>query len=93
MDTITKIEKENITLLKFNKKEVLTFPEDLRKRDRNLHRALLLGNISRNKVKITFESADEKAFQVETTIWSVGKDFITLKSGIVIPKNAILKVD
>ncbi|MCH7399643.1 hypothetical protein MM236_16720 [Belliella sp. DSM 107340] len=93
MRTIEKIDKENIPSLKFNKNEVLSSQEDIKKRWNNLFRAQALGNLLQSKVQITFETADQKIFQVNTTIWAVGLEFVTLKGGIHIPVNAILEVD
>ncbi|MFD2037260.1 hypothetical protein ACFSKL_20855 [Belliella marina] len=93
MKTVEKIEKEMIHTLKFNKNEVLTSEEDVKKRWSNLFRAQALGNLLQSKVQITFETADQKTFQVNTTVWAVGQDFVTLKGGVHIPVNAILEVD
>jgi hypothetical protein len=93
MKTIEMIEKEQIQSLRFTKKEVLTDKEAIIRRERNLHRAQTLGNLLRNKVRITFIAADEKTYQVQTTVWAVGSSFIELKRGIYIPINAILEVD
>lgn len=93
MKTIEKIDKENIPSLKFNKNEVLSSQEDIKKRWNNLFRAQALGNLLQSKVQITFETADQKSFQVNTTIWAVGLEFVTLKGGIHIPVNAISEVD
>ncbi|TVP47108.1 MAG: hypothetical protein EA341_13075 [Mongoliibacter sp.] len=93
MKTIEKIEKENLVELKFSKKEVLQ--DDLKKKRRtfDLMRAQALGNLLKNKVNITFETADERIFQVNTTVWSVGSEYVTLKQNLFIPINAILEVE
>lgn len=93
MKTIEKIEKEKISLLKFSKREVLDNQESIDKRWEALQRAQALGNLFTDKVRIVFETADEKIYQVQTTIWSVGKEFISLKYGIIIPINSILEVE
>ncbi|WP_194777386.1 hypothetical protein [Pararhodonellum marinum] len=92
MKTITAIEKEAIRDLKFCKREVLFNPEDRKKRYANLMRGQALGNLVRSKVKITFETADENLYQVDTTIWATGQEFVALKCGINIPINAIHEV-
>ncbi|WP_200979732.1 hypothetical protein [Echinicola sp. 20G] len=93
MNVIENIEKENIPNLKFNRKEVLERQEDIETRMSHLYRGLLLGNLLHEKVKIIFESADQKIYQVNTTIWSIASDFITLKGSVAIPVNSILEVD
>ncbi|WP_291784014.1 hypothetical protein [Cecembia sp.] len=92
MKTIENIEKENIRNLQFCKKEVLLDPAERSKRSFDLNRAQSLGNLLKNKVSITFETADEKVYKVHTTIWAVGSDFICLKSDICIPINCILEI-
>jgi hypothetical protein len=91
--TITLIEKEQISQLNFGKKEVLNNPEDRKKRLADLYRSQTLGNLLQTKVKIIFETADEQVYQVNTTVWAVGSDFISLKGGVYIPINAILEVN
>ena len=91
--TALKINKESIKDLSFSKKEVLMDSESRLMRNHDLHRAQILGNLSRSKVCIWFEAANQKTYQVETTIWAVGPQFVTLKGGVAIPINAILKVD
>ncbi|PRY88147.1 hypothetical protein [Mongoliibacter ruber] len=93
MKTVEKIEKEEIINLKFSRKEVLQ--EDVKRKQRNfeLMRAQALGNLLKNKVNITFETADEKVFQVSTTVWAVGSDYVSLKKNLFIPINAILEVE
>ncbi|WP_114750772.1 hypothetical protein [Pleomorphovibrio marinus] len=90
---IVKIEKEKINQLTFSKREVLLDEEARMLREHDLNRAQVLGNLSQGKVWITFESAAGDLYQVYTTIWAVGSAFITLKRGVVIPINAILKVE
>ncbi len=93
MSIVEIIPKENIKNLKFTKKEVLVDQESRENRMRNLLRGLLLGNLLHGKVKITFETADEKLYLVDTTIWSVSQDFISLKGNITIPVNSIIDLD
>lgn len=93
MKTITLIEKEQISQLNFGKKEVLNNPEERKKRLADLYRSQTLGNLLQTKVKIIFETADEQVYQVNTTVWAVGSDFISLKGGVYIPINAILEVN
>lgn len=93
MKTIEVIEKEQISNLSFTKRDVISDPEERSIRMADLYRSQTLGNLLRTKVKLTFESADEKVFQVYTTVWAVGSDFITLKGGVYIPIRSILKVD
>ncbi|MBC6368279.1 hypothetical protein [Algoriphagus sp. AK58] len=92
MKTITQIEKEQIPLLSFGKKDVLTNPDDRKNRLADLYRSQTLGNLLQTKVKLTFETSDEQVYQVYTTVWAVGTEFISLKGGAYIPINAILEV-
>jgi hypothetical protein len=93
MKTIEKIEKEKISNLKFSRKEVLSDEMARRKRAFDLMRAQALGNLLRSKVTITFEDASEKIYQVSTTVWAAGNEFVALKCNTYIPVNSILEVD
>ena len=49
------IDKENIGGLKFPETDVLKTKDDIQMRIENLERALKLGNLEHNKIKIIFE--------------------------------------
>lgn len=82
------IEKENISGLKFPDTDVLTSKEEIKNRFANLDRALKLGNLEHNKIKIVFEDS-EGMKQVDTTVWGVTDKRVILKQGIVIPIHRI----
>ncbi len=90
-DTPTAIEKENITGLKFPETDVLTSKDDIKIRNANLERALKLGNLEHNKIKIVFEDT-EGLKQVETTVWGVTDKRVILKQGVVIPIHRIYEI-
>ncbi|MCH7403582.1 hypothetical protein ACFOUP_13240 [Belliella kenyensis] len=92
MKTIEKIEKEEIKNLSFKKAEVLSSADEIKKRWSDLYRAQALGNLLQSKVQIIFETTDEKTYRVDTTIWAVGQDFVSLKGGIHIPVSSIHEV-
>jgi hypothetical protein len=90
MNTITfeRIEKENISGLKFPNCEVLGDQEKITERASDLNRALSLGNLEQTKIRIYFE--DEKSYKVvETTVWGVTDKRVILKQGVVIPINRV----
>ncbi|MCL6261027.1 hypothetical protein M3O96_18125 [Aquiflexum sp. TKW24L] len=93
MKTIEKIEKEKIDELRFSKKEVLEDEKERKIRNFELMRAQAIGNLLRSKSTITFEDANGKTFQINTTVWAVGDKFVSLKCNRHIPINAILVVD
>lgn len=93
MNTVELIEKEEISNVSFSKRELITDPEERKNRLADLYRSQTLGNLLHTKVKLTFQSADERVFQVHTTVWAVGSDFVSLKGGVYIPIGSILKVD
>lgn len=93
MQTLEKIEKEDLPNLIFSKSEVLSDPEKRKVRSADLYRAQTLGNLLHTKVNITFETEDHHVYQVNTTVWAVGNDFISLKSGIYLPTHCILEVN
>ena len=93
MKNIHIISKEQLNNILFYKNDVLdeTLQRQLRKD--KLQRALVLGNIEHNHVKITFKNREGDLQQVEATIWSVSEDHILLKYGIFIPVRAIVELE
>ncbi len=85
------IDKDVVKDLRFPAAEVLSSPEDIARRRNELSRALVLGNVDHNKVRIIF-SDTEGPKMVETTIWAVTESRVVLKSGMVLPINRILEV-
>lgn len=86
------IEKEEVGALKFPASEVLSSPELIEQRAKQLNKALSLGNLDKIKVKIEFE--DEKSIRVvHTTIWAVTEFNIILKSHVTIPRNRIHRIE
>ena len=92
MESIRLIEKETIPFLSFKKNEVIENREAQRRRKINLERAMALGNISKRKVNIFFELKKGERSVVETTVWAVGQEYVTLKAGALIPIHSITKV-
>lgn len=85
------ISKEDVSGLKFPQEEVLTSKDDITLRHNNLERALKLGNIEHNKIKIVFQDSLGLK-QVETTIWGVTDKRVILKQGVLIPISCIHEV-
>jgi len=85
------IEKESIRDLKFPENEVLTSKDEIKIRNSDLERALKLGNIEHNKIKIVFEDA-EGIKQVETTVWGITDKRVILKQGVLIPIHRIHEI-
>ncbi len=86
------IEKENISGLKFPEGDVLKTEAEIKNRESELERALKLGNMEHNKIKIIFEDS-EGIKQVNTTVWGVTDKRVILKQGVVIPIHRILEVN
>lgn len=85
------IEKEKVGELSFPKEDVLSSPDLIKKRLRDLEDALKLGNLEKLKIKIIFEDTTGIK-QVETTVWGVTSERIILKQGIVIPIKRVHEV-
>lgn len=82
------VEKESIVGLKFPDNDVLSSKDEIKIRYSNLERALKLGNLEHNKIKIVFEDSDGVK-QVETTVWGVTDKRVILKQGVLIPIHRI----
>ncbi|MBZ4188593.1 hypothetical protein [Niabella beijingensis] len=56
-----------------------------------LNYAVRLGNEFKSKTTVTFNTS-EGPKSVETTVWSLTENYISLKGGILIPLNSIIDV-
>ena len=82
------VQKEMISGFRFPEKDVLTSKDEMKLRLADLERALKLGNLEHNKIKIIFEDSDGIKL-VETTVWGVTDKRVILKQGIMIPIHRI----
>jgi len=89
--TIQPIEKEQIKFLTFPKEDVLNKRKDQIDRILKLQRALSLGNLERQKVKIVFVDT-EGLKKVETTIWGITDKEVILKQATIIPLERIISI-
>jgi hypothetical protein len=85
------VQKEMISGFRFPEKDVLSSKDDMKIRLADLERALKLGNLEHNKIKIIFEDTDGIK-QVETTVWGVTDKRVILKQGIMIPIHRIYEI-
>jgi hypothetical protein len=86
------VEKEAVAGFHFPAVEVLKSEKDRQLRKLELDRAIALGNLEHQKVKIYFED-DKKKKVVHTTIWAVTEDAIVLKQNVTIPIRRIHKLE
>ncbi len=89
---IQQIQKEQIKFLHFPKEEVLIGRKNIKNRCFHLRRALSLGNLEHEKVKIIFAD-DQGAKKVETTVWGVTEKSVILKQSTIIPLKRIISVN
>ncbi len=85
------VEKEQIKFLKFPKEDVLNKKNAIANRFSDLERALSLGNLEKEKVKIFFIDTDGLK-KVETTIWGITDKSVILKQSTIIPLRRIIGV-
>jgi len=85
------IQKEQIKFLKFPKEEVLEKRKDQIDRYLELQRALTLGNLERQKVRIVFVD-DSGLKKVETTVWGITDKSVILKKSTIIPLERIISI-
>ncbi|QHL88877.1 hypothetical protein GU926_16150 [Nibribacter ruber] len=87
------IEKETIPELQFGQEDVWPNKEAQKRRLHDLERASRLGNGYQGKVEVTFQIAGGDIKRVQTTIWQVDQEFVTLKSGVTLPLRSVLGVE
>ncbi|MVN77303.1 hypothetical protein GO988_13285 [Hymenobacter sp. HMF4947] len=91
---IETIEKEAIPTLQFAHDDVLAHDQPARDRRRNdAERACRLGNAYHGKLDIFFQNAEGKILRVQTAVWGSHQEYLTLKSGIMLPLRAVLGFD
>ncbi|WP_075342003.1 hypothetical protein [Tenacibaculum agarivorans] len=89
--TVQNVEKEQIASFTFPKGEILDQKHDQLNRSIELKRALSLGNLERQKVKIVF--VDNVGYKrVETTVWGITDKSVILKKSTLIPLQRIVSV-
>ncbi|WP_181182455.1 hypothetical protein [Sphingobacterium lumbrici] len=84
----TLIEKEEIGKYKIIPAEINRVEE----LNQKLSNAQRLGNEFKSKVSIIFQTEDGPK-RVDTTVWSLTDNYIQLKSGVLIPLNALISVE
>lgn len=91
LHTITRIDKSQLASITFGKNynseegslSVLRY---------NLQRALRLGNLYKNHVRIQFYNESGHYMETEATIWAVTEKYVMIKGGTVIPIDSIVDV-
>ncbi|UYZ60429.1 hypothetical protein [Hymenobacter latericus] len=87
------VAKETIPTLRFPHEDVLPTVAEQKVRRFDAERACALGNNYHGKLDIYFQTEDGRVKRVQTTVWAVHENYITLKAGITIPLNAIIGFD
>lgn len=85
------VEKEQIKNLSFPKEDVLNKKMQKANRIIELRRALILGNLEHQKVKILFVDSNGLK-KVETTIWGITDKEVILKQSTIIPLERIISI-
>lgn len=96
MHTTEKIyptKKEFLYALKFPDEDVMKNASEKKLRLHYLKRAMRLGNILKNKVRIYFRDSKNRIIFIHTTVWGVTKNDVILKKGVTIPIKRVVHVD
>ena len=88
----TLIEKEEVANLHFPTEDILIKESEIKARKASIDRAITLGNLEHQKVKIYF-SDDTGKKRINTTIWAVTDTAILLKKNVVLPLKRIHKLE
>lgn len=86
------VEKEDVANYHFPSDEVLKKESEIAIRKKGLSRAIALGNLEHQKVRIYFAD-DEGEKYVETTIWGLTDHEILLKKNVMLPIHRIIKLE
>lgn len=90
-ETVITIEKEALDTIQFPSQEVLMSTEYKEQRLYDAKRAMKLGNLFNDKVKIVFEDT-EGLKAVETTVWGMTDNYLIFKRGMMLPLNRIHEI-
>ena len=90
-DDITTIEKELLDTIRFPQQEVLSDAEKIKLRKYDAQRAMKLGNLYNDKVKIVFEDVEGKKMVV-TTVWGMTDNYLIFKRGMTLPLHRIHEI-
>ena len=86
------IKTELVSKLKFTGEDVLKDGHAKEQRERDLQKAMVLGNSFKQKVILRLKDYKSKK-HIMTTVWHSNGEHITLKGGIVIPVKNIYKIE
>jgi hypothetical protein len=86
------VEKEEVAGFHFPEDEILTRESEIKTRKDVLTRAISLGNLEHQKVRIYFTDSEANKY-VETTIWGLTDHEIVLKKNVVIPIHRVYKLE
>lgn len=92
-EKIHSTKKEFLYALKFAEKDVMKTRQEQELRMHSINRAMHLGNVLKNKVRIYFRDSLNRIIFIDTTIWGVTKEDIILKKGVTIPIKSIIEID
>jgi hypothetical protein len=85
------VEKEFIPSIHFNANKSNADLERRTELERQIFKAMVMGNTYRKKSVITFRS-EEGLKQVHTTVWAYTQRNLVLKSGIMVPLDSIEQI-
>lgn len=91
--TTMEIQLSAIRDMIFGTDDVANNEEKQALRKYNLRKALALGNLYKRKVLIYFRSVDGMLRRIETTVWAVGEEYISLKAGVSLPIKSVEKIE
>lgn len=83
------VNKEDLGEVTYHEKLQIEQQKDL---PAKLEEAMKLGNSFQTKVAIVFQ-CDQGVKRVDTTVWSKGDQFVTLKGGLWIPISHIIRIE
>lgn len=86
------IDKSQVYGIKYLKHDVLESPQDKEARKSALHKALTLGNLHKQHVRIRFKNANNQMLETKATIWALTENYVVLKSHMMIPIQSIMNV-
>lgn len=86
-------DKLNVNNFIYPQEDVLFDKPDQQKiRNMQLQKAMKLGNMNKQAVKIHFKTTDKTERVTEATVWAVTQKYVILKAANMIPLKSITRV-
>ena len=91
--SLNTVDKSHLYGIQYYQEDVLSTLNERLARRKMLAKALILGNIYKQKVSLKFKNRQNTLLSTEATVWAVTESYVILKGHISIPIKSIIGID